>query len=227
MRILLVEDDRLLSDATTLHLTQAGYDVDTAYNGEEGLYYLEQGMYDLVLLDRMMPEMDGMEMLRAARTKGISTPVLLLTALGQISDKVDGLDAGADDYLVKPFHVQELLARVRALVRRPGQIADSKELKFGDLLLDSTALYLQGDKGRCTLSKKEGELLEVLIKSEGQTLARGSLFARVWGADVDVEEANLDSYAHFLRRRLAAVSSRVKLVTVRGVGYRLEDSRHD
>lgn len=227
MRILMIEDDRNLSDATSLQLMQAGYEVDAAYDGEEGLFYLEQGVYDLVLLDRLLPYMDGISVLRAARAKGITTPVLLLTALGQINDKVAGLDSGADDYMVKPFHIQELLARIRALIRRPGAITACEEIYYGDLMLDLSALFLQGSTGRCTLSKKEGALLEVLMKSEGQTLTRQSLFARVWGADSDVEEASLDSYTHFVRRRLAAVSHSVKLVTVRGVGYRLEDTSHD
>lgn len=222
MRILVVEDDRDLNEATVLQLQQEGFEVDAAYDGEEGLYYITEGAYDLVLLDRMLPGMDGISLLQAARGRGITTPVLLLTALGRVGDKVDGLDAGADDYMVKPFDVRELLARVRALVRRPGPIMPTRELRYEDLLLDTSALMLQGDKGRCTLSKKEGELLEYLLKHAGQTLARSVLFGHVWGPDADVEEASLDSYAHFVRRRLAAVSSKVQLVTVRGVGYRLE-----
>lgn len=222
MRILMIEDDHDLSDATAEQLRADGYAVDTAYDGEEGLYYLTEGVYDLVLLDRMLPGMDGIALLRKVRSRGNTTPVLLLTALGRVGDRVDGLDAGADDYLTKPFDVRELLARVRALVRRPGQIAKGEETRFADLMLDLSALYLQGGRGRCTLSKKEAELLYALMISGGQTLTRNALFARVWGPGAEVEEASLDSYAHFIRRRLAAVSSGVKLVTVRGVGYRLE-----
>lgn len=222
MRILVVEDDKNLNDATVAQLQHEGFEVDAAYNGDEGLYYITEGSYDLVLLDRMLPGMDGVSVLKAARGRGISTPVLLLTALGQIGDKVDGLDAGADDYLVKPFDVRELLARVRALVRRPSQMV-AAELTYQDLLLDTTALMLQGELGRCTLSKKETELLAYLIKNAEQTLGRAALFSHVWGPDADVEEASLDSYAHFVRRRLAAVSQRVCLATVRGVGYRLEE----
>ncbi len=222
MRILMIEDDRELCDAVAMQLRQAGYAVDMSHDGEEGLYFMRQNAYDLVLLDRMLPLLDGLSVLRGARKAGIATPVLLLTALGRVGDRVDGLDAGADDYLTKPFDMRELLARVRALARRPGEIQTREELRFGDLLLDLSALTLEGEKARCTLSKKEGELLGVLMKSEGQTLSRVVLFGRVWGPDAGVEDANLDSYAHFVRRRLAAVSSRVKLVTVRGVGYRLE-----
>ena len=223
MRILLVEDDKNLNDATALLLRQEGYSVDAAYDGDDGLYYLTEGSYDLVVLDRMLPGTDGISLLRQSRSMGLATPVLLLTALGQINDKVDGLDAGADDYLVKPFDVRELLARVRALVRRPSPSITNCALRFADLTLDTGDLLLEGNKGRCTLSKKEGELLAALIKNGGQTLSRSVLFARVWGPDADVEDASLDSYAHFIRRRLAAVSRSTKLLTVRGIGYRLEE----
>ena len=224
MRILLIEDDRQLSSATVAELEQEGYEVDACYDGEEGLYYLCEGAYDLVLLDRMLPGINGITILEKARSKGITTPVLLLTALGRIGDRVDGLDAGADDYLTKPFDPRELLARIRALVRRPGRFSPREELRFGDLLLDVTALTLEGSKARCTLSKKEGEFLGMLMQNEGETIPRNTLFSHVWGPDADAMEGNIDSYAHFIRRRLTAVSSRVKLVTVRGIGYRLEDT---
>lgn len=224
MHILMIEDDVQLSEATAMQLAQEGYEVQVCADGEEGLYYLQHGVYDLVLLDRMLPSMDGVTLLQRARQAGLTTPVLMLTALNRVGDKVDGLDAGADDYLGKPFDIRELKARVRALVRRPAGINAREEVRYGDILLDLSALTLEGGKARCTLSKKEGELLGLLIKAEGQTLPRAKLFNAVWGADADVEEAGLDSYAHFIRRRLASVSSRVTLVTVRGVGYRLEDS---
>lgn len=222
MRILMIEDDRALCDAVAMQLRQAGYDVDLCHDGEDGLYYLQEGVYDLVLLDRMLPLLDGVSLLKRARKEGVTTPVLLLTALGGVGDRVTGLDAGADDYLAKPFDMRELLARVRALARRPGELRAREELRYGDLLLDMQALTLEGGKARCTLSKKEGELLGVLMQSKGQTLSRNVLFGRVWGPDADVEAASLDSYAHFVRRRLASVSDEVRLVTVRGVGYRLE-----
>ncbi|MFV0350685.1 MAG: response regulator transcription factor [Oscillospiraceae bacterium] len=224
MRLLMVEDDRNLSDAVAMQLRKAGYEVDTCFDGEEGLFYIQQSVYDLILLDRMLPQLDGVALLAKIRSMGNSTPVLMLTALGGIKDRVEGLDAGADDYLAKPFDIRELLARVRALTRRPTAIMAAEDLQYGDLLLDPLALLLQGEKGRCTLSKKEAELLGFLIKSNGQTLSRTLLFGRVWGPDADVEEASLDTYAHFVRRRLSAVSKRVTLVTVRGVGYRLQDN---
>ncbi len=224
MRILMVEDDRELCDATAAQLRREGWQIDVCDNGSDGLYCLQEGVYDLVLLDRMMPGMDGLEVLRRARAAGVTVPVLLLTALGQVGDKVTGFDTGADDYLVKPFDIRELKARMRALARRPGEMQLRQELRFGDLMLDLSALMLEGAKARCTLSKTEGQFLGALMKSGGQTLPRQTLFSRVWGMEADVEEASLDSYAHFIRRRLAAVSRAVRLVTVRGVGYRLEET---
>ncbi len=216
MKILVIEDDQALCDATTLQLEKEGYEVDKAYRGDDGLFLILEGVYDLIILDRMLPGMDGVALLHKIREKEIKTPVLLVTAMGGIGDRVDGLDAGADDYLTKPFDIRELLARVRALARRPGEISQSQEIRYGDLMLDMSSLYLEGGAGRCGLSKKEAELLYILMKSDGGTLSRSVLFARVWGADADVEEASLDSYAHFVRRRLKAVSNKVALVTVRG-----------
>lgn len=223
MRILMVEDDKDLCSATRLQLYKEGYEVDVAHDGDEGLYYMLEGSYDIILLDRLLPKMDGIRLLGLTRKNGVTTPVLLLTALGEIGDRVDGLDAGADDYLTKPFDVRELLARVRALTRRPAQITDHSEIRFAGLMLDLSSLYLEGDKGRCTLSKKEADVLYSLMMQEGGTVSRSTLFSHAWGPDTEVEEAILDSYAHFIRRRLSAVSHSVRLKTVRGIGYRLEE----
>ena len=203
MRILLVEDDEALCAAVAPLLEQEGYRVDVCRDGDDALYYMRQRMFVLCILDRMLPGRDGLSVLRAARA--------------------EGLDAGADDYLVKPFDVRELLARVRALARRPAPVAVSGRPCCGDLTLDMGTLVLTGDKEQCTLSKKEAELLAALMENAGQTLSRSFLFGRVWGPGADVEEASLDSYVHFIRRRLRAVSSRVTVDTVRGVGYRLLD----
>ncbi len=223
MRLLMVEDDKDLCSATKLQLCKEGYEVDAAYDGDEGLYYMLEGSYDLILLDRLLPKIDGISLLNHARKKGLLTPVLMLTALGDIGNRVEGLDSGADDYLTKPFDMRELLARVRALTRRPAQITKRSELRYCDLLLDFSALYLEGNKGRCTLSKKEADILNLLIKNEGGTVSRSQLFSHAWGIDTEVEESILDTYVHFIRRRLDAVSSTMRIRTVRGVGYRLEE----
>ena len=183
---------------------------------------MQEKIHDLVILDRMLPHLDGIQILKEARRAHISTPVIFLTALGELNDKITGLDCGADDYMVKPFAFQELLARIRCLLRRPGSWDDSRILKLGDISYDPESCRLtKGDK-EFTLSKRESNLLEVFLRNPGQTLPRSVLLARVWGMESDVEEGNLDNYIHFLRRRLKAAGSSLNLKTVRGIGYCLE-----
>lgn len=222
MRILMVEDDMDLCAAAEIHFRREGYTVDFAHTGDDGLHFALQNAYDLILMDRMLPELDGVSAVRALRKQGLATPVLMLTALDGVGDRVSGLDAGCDDYLAKPFAVEELLARVRALARRPRQVETTQRLTRGDLELDAQVCTLRGPAGGCTLSKRESQLLELFLRNAGQTLTREVLLARIWGPDAPVEEGNLDNYVHFLRRRLTTVGSGVKLTTVRGVGYRLE-----
>ena len=222
MRILMVEDDQALCAAVDIHLRQQGYTVDYAHTGEDGLHFALQNAYDLILMDRMLPELDGLEAVRTLRSRGFSTPVLMLTALDGVPDRVDGLDAGADDYLAKPFAAEELLARIRALSRRPRQWESTSRLSAGDLELDTELAALLRPAGACSLSRREKQLLELFLRNAGQTLTRELLLSRVWGPDAPVEDGNLDNYIHFLRRRLRAVGSAVRLATVRSVGYRLE-----
>lgn len=218
MHILLIEDDTALCAALAPALARLGK-ADFCHTGPEGLSLLVSGGYDLCILDRMLPGLDGLTLLRAARAQGVTTPVLLLTALAGAGDTVDGLDAGADDYLAKPFDTAVLLARLRALLRRSGGTA---ALTAGDLRLDTGELTLIGPAGSAVLSRKECDLLEALMRAPGRLQARSVLLARVWGPLAEVEEANLDCYIHFVRRRLAGVGSRARVVTVRGSGYRLE-----
>ena len=221
MRILLIEDDRALCTALLPALQAAGYTVDTCHDGADGKALLCGGAYDVCVLDRMLPGLDGLSLLRAARAKGCTTPVLMLTALSGINDRVDGLDAGADDYLGKPFDTRELLARLRALTRRPGTTAESA-IRCGDVTLDAAQLTLSGPKAAAALTKREADLLEVLLRTPGQLQTRAVLLARVWGPLAEVEDANLDCYIHFVRRRLKAVGSAVTITTVRGSGYKAE-----
>lgn len=222
MKILLIEDDKELGKVIAYQLRKENVEVDVCEDGEEGLYYMQENIHDLVILDRMLPSMDGIEVLKRARNAHISTPVIFLTALGELSDKVTGLTSGADDYMVKPFAFEELLARIQCLMRRPGKWDDSALLKLGDISFDPENNRLFHEKKECTLSKREGALLEVFLRNPGQTLTRTVLINRVWGLDSEVEEGNLDNYIHFLRRRLKSVESSLSLKTVRGIGYQME-----
>ena len=189
----------------------------------EGLALLRTGCYDAYILDRMLPELDGLAVLRRARAGGVKTPVLMLTALAQVGDRVAGLDAGADDYLTKPFDTRELLARLRALARRPAAFAaDAHRIACGDLVLDTAQLRLTGPSAAVTVSRRECDLLAALCRAPGTLRPRAVLLGSVWGAQAEVEDTSLDSYIRFIRRRLAAVGSRAVVRTVRGVGYRLD-----
>jgi DNA-binding response OmpR family regulator len=222
MRILIVEDDQNLCDLLAYQLETAGFAADCCYHGGEALLYVNQNIYDLVLLDRMLPETDGLTILNQIRFSGNAIPVILITAMGELPDKISGLDSGADDYLVKPFDFEELLARIRSISRRPRKLIPENNLSAGDITLKTDALILIGPAGECTLSKRECSLLTVFIHNFGQILPRTTLILKVWGPDTDIEEGNLDNYIHFLRRRLKSVHSNVAVATIRGVGYQLK-----
>ena len=223
MRILLVEDEQKLCDALRDTLQASGYTVDCCNNGEDALDAMCTSAYSLVLLDRMLPKMDGVTALREARQRGIRTPVLILTALDAVGDRVTGLDAGADDYLSKPFATEELLARVRALVRRSDGIDSAHRIQRGDLVLEVQPRLFVGPAVSVTLSQREYALLELLLRNTG-VLPRERLLLSVWGPDTDVETGNLDNYIYLVRRRLKIVGSRMTLRTQRGTGYCLEDA---
>lgn len=222
MRILLIEDDEALRAVLVPVLEKAGFGCDTAADGASGLALLLQNPYDAAVVDRMLPALSGLDLVRAARAKGCTVPVLMLTALGRVEDRVEGLGAGADDYLVKPFDNRELIARLQALGRRPAHTLESTLLRFDDVSLEAAALTLTGPSGTVRLSKNENALLEALLRRAGQLVSREVLFCAVWGAEDFVEEGNLDSYIHFVRRRLRTVGSRTVIRTVRGMGYCLE-----
>ena len=223
MNILMIEDDRELCTAVSFRLEQEGFSVTVCHDGEEGLYYMQESPFDLVILDRMLPHMNGIEVLKEARSRQIKTPVLMLTALGELNDRLSGLNGGADDYMVKPFAFEELLARIRCLLRRPAVYqSSSRSVSLGDVTFVPETRTLSSHGKTCTLSSREGELMEVFLRNPGQTLPRQLLLSRVWGLEADVEEGNLDNYIHFLRRRLKAVESTLQIRTVRGVGYQLE-----
>lgn len=222
MRILLVEDEKRMAQALCEILRLEKYDVDHYANGIDGLAAIESNIYDIVILDVMLPEMNGYEISRRARSKGIVTPILMLTAKAELDDKVTGLDSGADDYLTKPFMTKELLARIRALSRRASGII-SGVISFGDIALDTSTLTLS-----CTLSgqsvrlsEKECRILEYLIANSGQILTREQLAVKIWGFESDVEYNNVEVYMSFTRKKLLFVEAKTEIKAVRGVGYEL------
>lgn len=220
MQILLVEDDKSLSMAVAYRLKKEGFEVTACLDGASGQEALAAQHFDLILLDRMLPGMDGVSLLQKLRSKRDATPVLLLTAMDGVGDRVTGLDAGADDYLVKPFAMAELAARIRALLRRPVQWTPQDALHVGDVMFDTERSILQCGGQTATLSRTEARLLRFLMRNPDQILPRDVLLDRVWGGNI-VEDGNLDIYICFLRKHLVAVQSQVKIKTARGIGYQL------
>lgn len=223
MRILLAEDDTNLNHTLSYQLNVQGFMVDSCFDGEEALFLAKENIHDVILLDRMLPTMEGTDILQDLRREGITIPVILITALGALSDKVEGLNMGADDYLVKPFAFEELLARIYCVTRRSPILANDNKFILSDITYSTEENILTGPKGNCSLSKREGTLLEVFLRNQGQTLSRNTLLLKVWGPDSDVEDGNLDNYIHFLRRRLLTIGSRLQIKTIRGIGYCLKE----
>lgn len=219
MKILLIEDDKNLCEMLRFQLEKEHHEVTICNNGRDGLDLFLQDAYDLVLLDRMLPTMNGLLILQKARRSGISTPVIIITALGELYDRMEGLDCGADDYLVKPFAYEELAARIRSIGRRNHVYDDNNLFSYADLTYDSRLRELTGPDGSMQLSRREGRLLEVFLQNPDTTLQRLVLLSRVWGADAPVEESNLDTYIHFVRKRLQQIGSHATIETVRGIGY--------
>ncbi|MBQ7802439.1 response regulator transcription factor [Candidatus Saccharibacteria bacterium] len=216
MRILYVEDEKLLADAVVHLLKKANIDVDWAEDGEEGLALAKKPVYDALVLDIMLPKMSGLEILEIIRKQGIKTPVIMLSALSEVEDKVKGLELGADDYLAKPFKTSELIARLNALSRRPA-LRDSKVLSFADLKLDLENRTVNG----VSLTEKEALILEMLIKSGDKVVMKDYILGHVWGAEMLAEDNYVEVYISYLRRKLDSLDSKVKIKTVRGLGYKL------
>ncbi len=223
MYLLLVEDERRLAQAVRRVLEEEGHTVDTAYDGEEGLAIAMDGSHDVIVLDVLLPEMDGIEVCRSLRRNRVDTPVLLLTALDSVEDRVRGLDAGADDYLPKPFAFQELLARLRALGRRKVQAREASELRVGDLTLDMHRRRAQRGSRAIELSPKEFSLLEFLMRNEGRVVTRTQILDHLWGYDYASESNLVDVYVAYLRRKVDRGPGRKLIRTVRGIGYALGD----
>ena len=221
MRILVAEDERDLNSLLKKRLKEADYSVDSCFDGEEVFDYLMGAEYDALILDIMMPKMDGLEVLSRLREMGCRTPILLLTAKGAVEDRVAGLDLGADDYLPKPFVMEEFLARVRAMLRRR-EAFTPEILQYDDVTLHGGTFQLRRNGEAVTLPKLEYRLMEVLIRNQGIYLSSEDLLVKVWGYNTEAELGTVWVYLSYLRKRLAKLGSRVKIKGRRGIGYTLE-----
>ncbi len=222
MRLLLVEDEKRMAQALCEILRLEKYEVDHYANGLDGLTAIESDIYDIIILDVMLPGMNGYEIAKKARQNGIRTPILMLTAKAELDDKVTGLDSGADDYLTKPFMTKELLARLRALGRRNINTVDGT-LSFGDISLDTNTATLSctTNNQSVRLSEKEYRILEYLIANQGQILTREQLAVKIWGFDSEAEYNNVEVYMSFTRKKLNFVGAKAEIKAVRGIGYEL------
>ena len=220
MKILLIEDEKLLADSVAALLSSRGYEVEAAYDGDTGLQYARLGIYDLVILDVLMPGMDGYQVARQLRCEHCTVPILMLTAKSDILDRVEGLNAGADYYLTKPFDSRELLACVHALLRRQGEQMDL--LVCGNTELDLSTCILRGPAGELRLSAREFDVMRFLLQSGSRNISKETLLQKVWGFDSNAVENHVEVYVGFLRKKLSAIGSDVKIEAVRRLGYHLE-----
>jgi len=221
MRILIIEDEVRLAEALGQIMEEAKYMVDIVYNGEDGLGYALSNLYDVIILDVMLPKKNGFEVVKELRIQKIATPVLMLTARDDVRDKVGGLDKGADDYMTKPFNPEELLARIRALSRRQGDVV-LEELTFGDLTLNLSTNDLWCGSKSVHLGYKEFEILKILMSNPKILISKDTLITKVWGTESNVEDNNVEAYISFLRKKFYYLGSKAGIGTIRKVGYRLE-----
>jgi DNA-binding response OmpR family regulator len=221
MNILVVEDELQLADTLAEILRRNKYNVDAVFDGEDGLEYARTGIYDCILLDIMLPVRSGLEIVRLLRQENNATPIMLLTAKSEVEDKIQGLDCGADDYLTKPFSTGELLARIRALTRRKGEV-EVDFLRFEDLRLNRQTYALMQGENSVKLSLKEYQIMEMLMANPGQILPKERFIEKIWGYESDVEYNNIEVYISFLRKKLTAIEAEVQIRTARSIGYFLE-----
>lgn len=220
MKILIIEDEKMLADSLKAMLERKGFSVEVVYDGEAGAEYAELGIYDLLILDVMMPKMDGYQVARQVRAKRCATPILMLTAKSGLEDRIEGLNAGADYYLTKPFDSRELLACINALLRRQGNQVD--ELTFGNTALDLASGTLVCGEKSVRLSAREFDVMRFLMQSKGQNLSKEVMLARIWGYDSNAVENHVEVYVGFLRKKLQSIGSDVRIVATRRLGYHLE-----
>ncbi len=222
MRLLLAEDEKALAKALKAILERSNYSVDAVYDGEAALEYMAAGNYDGIILDIMMPKKDGLTVLKEIRKKGSKIPVLLLTAKGEVDDKVEGLDAGANDYLTKPFHAKELLARLRAMTRVQMESEDS-QLKAGNVTLDRATFELTTPKGSIRLANKEYQMMEILMSNPGHLISSERFFEKIWGYDSEAELNVVWVYLSNLRKKLSSLDADIQIRATRNAGYSLEE----
>lgn len=220
MKILIIEDEKLLADSLKKLLEKKGFDVETVYDGETGAEYAKLGIYDLLILDVMMPKLNGYEVARQIRSVHLGTPILMLTAKSDLEDRIQGLDSGADYYLTKPFDTREFLACVNALLRRQGAQVD--EMVFGNTSLDLASAMLVCRSECVRLSAKEFDIMRFLFQSGERNLSKETILARVWGYDSDAVENHVEVYIGFLRKKLASIGSNIRIKVIRRLGYHLE-----
>ena len=220
MKILIIEDEKLLADSLKNMLEKKGFEVQVVYDGESGAEYAELGIYDLLILDVMMPKMDGYEVARQVRSKRCSTPILMLTAKSALEDRIMGLNAGADYYLTKPFDSRELMACINALLRRQGNQVD--ELSYGNTALDLASCMLVCGENSVRLSAREFDVLRFMLQNKGRNLSKEMILAKVWGYDSNAVENHVEVYVGFLRKKLASIGSDLRIVAIRRLGYHLE-----
>lgn len=222
MKILIIEDEKLLAQSLKTVLEQKGFTTECVYDGETGAEYALLGIYDLLILDVMMPGMNGFEVARMVRRQHCGTPILMLTAKGELEDRIEGLNAGADYYLTKPFDIRELLACINALLRRQGKDVD--ELYLGNTALDLGSCMLRSDTGSVRLSGREFDVMRLLMQNKNSVLPKELILSRVWGYDSNAVENHVEVYVGFLRKKLRAINSNVRIEALRRLGYRLEVS---
>ena len=225
MKILVIEDEKILADSLKTLLENKGFEVEAVYDGETGREYAELGIYDLLILDVMMPKMNGYDVAKQVRSKRCSTPILMLTAKSEVEDRIKGLNSGADYYLTKPFYTEELLACINALLRRQGNQVD--ELVYGNTSLDLSSSKLVCGEKTVRLSAKEFDVMRLLMNTGERNLSKEALLARVWGYDSNAVENHVEVYIGFLRKKLKSIGSDVSIESVRRLGYHLEVRKND
>lgn len=222
MKILIIEDEYSLADAISESLKREKFNVEIITNGEDGENEALTGIYDLILLDVMLPNKNGFDILKTLRNEKVKTPVIMLTAKSEIYDKLNGLENGADDYITKPFHIKELIARVKVVLKRKADLSDINILELGELKLDLNSSKMISNENEISINGKELELLEILLRNKKQIVSRETIVDKIWGYDSNAEYNNVEVYVTFLRRKLKLLKVNVKISSVRGIGYKLD-----